>query len=495
MSTTWALLISLLLLAFNAFFVAAEFALVAAKRHRLEAVAATGSRAARAALAASRQLSLMLAGAQLGITLCTLGLGALAKPTVAYLLEPALAAIGLPESAGYVIAFMLAIALVGFLHVVIGEMAPKSWAISDPERSALLLGQPFGWFTRLARPVLAVLNGLANAALRAIKVTPQDELAQAHGPAELRLLLESSRDSGTLPVRDHRLLTSILGLQHTTVDQVMTPIAEVVTIPATAGAREIELTGHRHGRSRLLVTAQDSQITGIVHVRDAARAHHQRQQRHRIRPDDHAAVDASRHQRCGRATHHAGKNGANSPSPPTTGPSPESLRSKISSNRSSATSTTKPTPHQDPARLSRQFPLNHIDWPAHAAGVRERSKPRGEGAAPRIRPRPVEELQNNKCHNHPRVSRRGDRQFGSDGLHNCHYRSLVTARPPPDGSRSVGRLVGSFQGGSQKSEAVEADEDGGPFVPGDTKRQRPGADEPARRQWVGRHRHLHMPEQ
>ncbi|GAA1673258.1 hemolysin family protein [Fodinicola feengrottensis] len=272
MSTTWALLISLLLLAFNAFFVAAEFALVAAKRHRLEAVAATGSRAARAALAASRQLSLMLAGAQLGITLCTLGLGALAKPTVAYLLEPALAAIGLPESAGYVIAFMLAIALVGFLHVVIGEMAPKSWAISDPERSALLLGQPFGWFTRLARPVLAVLNGLANAALRAIKVTPQDELAQAHGPAELRLLLESSRDSGTLPVRDHRLLTSILGLQHTTVDQVMTPIAEVVTIPATAGAREIELTGHRHGRSRLLVTAQDSQITGIVHVRDAARA-------------------------------------------------------------------------------------------------------------------------------------------------------------------------------------------------------------------------------
>ena len=133
MSAATSLLISLLLLAFNAFFVAAEFALVAAKRHRLELAAATGSRAARAALAGSRELSMMLAGAQLGITLCTLGLGALAKPAVADLLGPVLDAAGLPEQVAYVIAFVLAVALVGFLHVVVGEMAPKSWAISHPE--------------------------------------------------------------------------------------------------------------------------------------------------------------------------------------------------------------------------------------------------------------------------------------------------------------------------------------------------------------------------
>ncbi|MEU8659343.1 CNNM domain-containing protein, partial [Actinoplanes philippinensis] len=139
MSTTPALLISLALLVFNGFFVAAEFALVAAKRHRLETAAAEGSRGARAALAGTRRLSLMLAGAQLGITLCTLSLGALAKPAVAHLLQPVFTLARLPEDAAYAVAFVLAVALVGFLHVVVGEMAPKSWAISHP---ACTMGPP-----------------------------------------------------------------------------------------------------------------------------------------------------------------------------------------------------------------------------------------------------------------------------------------------------------------------------------------------------------------
>src|SRR5688572_2380556 len=108
MNAAWSLLVSVVLLAFNAFFVAAEFALVASKRHRLEQAAASGNRSARSALAGVRQLSLMLAGAQLGITACTLGLGALAKPAVAELLGPPLSAVGLPEAAAYVIAFVLA---------------------------------------------------------------------------------------------------------------------------------------------------------------------------------------------------------------------------------------------------------------------------------------------------------------------------------------------------------------------------------------------------
>jgi CBS domain containing-hemolysin-like protein len=182
MSTTWSLIVSVVLLALNGFFVAAEFALVAAKRHRLETAAAEGSRGARAAMAGTRQLSMMLAGAQLGITLCTLGLGALAKPTVAHLLEPVFTAVGLPAGAAYVVAFILAVALVGFLHVVVGEMAPKSWAISHPENSAQLLAIPFVGFTTVFRPVLVALNGLANACLRLFKVTPQDELAQIHSP-------------------------------------------------------------------------------------------------------------------------------------------------------------------------------------------------------------------------------------------------------------------------------------------------------------------------
>jgi CBS domain containing-hemolysin-like protein len=279
-STGWALLASLVLLAANAFFVGAEFALVAAKRHRLEQAAAGGSRAARAALAGSRELSMMLAGAQLGITLCTLGLGALAKPQVAHLLEPALETVGLPEQGAYVVAFLLAVAVVGFLHLVIGEMVPKSWAISHPEDSALLLALPFRAFTRVARPALTVLNGLANACLRTVGVQPQDELAQAHGPHELRMLLEASREHGTLDQPEHQLLTAMLAIADTTVAQVMTPADRIVTVAASATARDIERTCLATGRSRLAVLATDGAeggihggaVAGIVHLRDATRA-------------------------------------------------------------------------------------------------------------------------------------------------------------------------------------------------------------------------------
>jgi CBS domain containing-hemolysin-like protein len=270
-SITTSLLISLLLLALNAFFVAAEFALVAAKQHRLELAVATGSRAARAALAGSRDLSVMLAGAQLGITLCTLGLGALAKPAIADLLGPLLDAVGLPKQIAYVVAFVLAVAVVGFLHVVVGEMAPKSWAISHPEDSALLLALPFRAFARITRPALVALNGLANACLRAVKVTPQNELAHAHGPQELRLLLDSSREYGTLAATEHDLLTAILRIQQTTVAQVMIPMTDLITVAHDADAAAIEAKSRTSGRSRLLVIASDGHIAGVVHVRDAVR--------------------------------------------------------------------------------------------------------------------------------------------------------------------------------------------------------------------------------
>lgn len=272
MSLTVTLLISVLLLVVNGFFVAAEFALVAAKRHRLEQAAADGSAGARAALSGTRQLSMMLAGAQLGITLCTLGLGAVAKPAVAHLLEPGLTTVGLPGEASGVLAFVLAVALVGFLHVVIGEMAPKSWAISHPESSAQLLAIPFVGFTTLLRPVLAALNGLANACLRAVKVTPQDELAQVHNAEQLRMLLDTSQEHGTIADAEHELLTAMLGVQSTTVREVMVANADIVGVDADADARTIELRSIETGRSRLAVTGPDATIAGVVHVRDAARA-------------------------------------------------------------------------------------------------------------------------------------------------------------------------------------------------------------------------------
>lgn len=271
MSTTWALVLSLVLLALNGFFVAAEFALVGSKRYRLEQAAADGSRAARAALEGSRELSVMLAGAQLGITLCTLGLGALAEPAIEHVLGPALHSVGLPDTAGHVIAFIVALLIVGFLHLVVGEMAPKSWAITDPERSALLLALPFRAFARLTRPALVLFNGLANGVLRLAKVEPQDQLAQVHGPEELRILLQQSREHGTLAADQEQLLTSMLQLQRTTVGAVMQPLDQLVTVPADATAERIERISRGCGRSRLGVVGPRA-LAGLVHVRDAVRA-------------------------------------------------------------------------------------------------------------------------------------------------------------------------------------------------------------------------------
>ncbi|GLY21261.1 hemolysin family protein [Micromonospora sp. NBRC 101691] len=271
MSTGLALITSVVLLALNAFFVAAEFALVASKRYRLEQAAAGGGRAARAALDGVRELSLMLAGAQLGITLCTLGLGALAEPAIEHLLSPLLHAVGLPTTASHVVALVFALSLVTFLHLVVGEMAPKSWAITDAERSALLLALPFRAFARVARPVLSALNAVANAMLRLVRVNPQDQLAQVHGPEELRMLLEQSREHGLLGAEQHQMLTSMLELQGTKVADVMEPFGEIVTVRRDDPAERIEEVSRDSGRSRLAVVDPDGDVVGLVHVREAVR--------------------------------------------------------------------------------------------------------------------------------------------------------------------------------------------------------------------------------
>ncbi|MFK5635168.1 MULTISPECIES: hemolysin family protein [unclassified Ornithinimicrobium] len=274
MSTTTALIVSVLLLVANAFFVAAEFAIVAAKRHRLEERAEAGSRAARAAVEASRELSLMLAGAQLGITLCTLALGALAKPAVAYLLEPLIEAIGVPEVMVHAIAVVIAVSVVVFLHMVVGEMAPKSWAISHPESSAMMLAIPFRIFTWLMLPVLWLMNALANLLLRIGGIDPVDALGNAQTPAELQLLLAQSYEHGVLEDADHRILSGALRLEEETVASVMFPTTAAVTIPRHHTVEDVERISRESGRSRLFVVeptgrAGQQRIRGLVHVRDA----------------------------------------------------------------------------------------------------------------------------------------------------------------------------------------------------------------------------------
>ncbi|MBC9715177.1 HlyC/CorC family transporter [Streptomyces sp. TRM66268-LWL] len=268
MSFPMALFITLLLLVGSGFFVAAEFALVAAKRHRMEQAAAQGQRGAKAALAGMRELSLMLAGAQLGITLCTLGLGAISKPAISHELDPLLEKLGLPAGLSYGIAFALAMVIVVFLHMVLGEMAPKSWAIAHPERSAMLLTPPFRAVVKAVRPLIWVLNKVSNALVRMCRVTPRDELASVHNREQLTHLVEESERLGLISETDSDLITSSLTEPQTPVAALMIPAAEITTVPGSADIEEILAVAAASDRTRLLVR-EDGAVIGSVHARDA----------------------------------------------------------------------------------------------------------------------------------------------------------------------------------------------------------------------------------
>ena len=267
----FALGLALVLLALNGFFVAAEFALLAARRSRIEQLAAEGSKAAKSALSGIRELTLMLAGAQLGITMCSLGLGLVAEPAVAAIFEGALGQV-LGEPWSHVIGFAIALSIVVFLHMVVGEMAPKSWAISHPEDSALKLERTFRAFVTVFRPVIWLMNSLANLVVKVVGVEPQDERAMAHSPGDLLLLLEESAGHGGLAATEHELLTRSLELSGLTAADAMTVRRDIVAVSADASADEAAAEAHRTGRSRIIVYEGDlDHVEGFVHAKDLLR--------------------------------------------------------------------------------------------------------------------------------------------------------------------------------------------------------------------------------
>lgn len=268
MSDPWVVTaITVVLIASSAFFVAVEFALIAARRHRLEE-AAPSSASARAALRSAGELSLLLAGAQLGITACTLLLGAITKPAVHHAITPWLGQTGAPSWLVDVGGFVLALLIVTFLHLVVGEMAPKSWAIAHPERSATLLALPMRGFMFLTRPLLRSLNHAANWCLRRVGVTPVDELADTQDPSALRQLVEHSADVGTLDERYRSNLAGALELEALTLGQVARRDVDYTAVPVDATPAQIQQTARATGHLRLFV--RDGAATlGVVHVRDS----------------------------------------------------------------------------------------------------------------------------------------------------------------------------------------------------------------------------------
>ena len=215
----------------------------------------------------------MLAGAQLGITMCSLGLGAVAEPAVAGVIEGVLGeTVRLSDTTRHIIAFSIGLSIVVFLHMVVAEMAPKSWAIAHPEKSALLLARPFRLFVTVLRPLIRFLNGLANVTVKAVGVEPQDERAMAHSPSDLLLLIEESAGHGGIAAEEHELLARSLELSGLTAADAMTVRRDIVAVGAEVTADTLAAEAHRTGRTRVVVHEGDlDHVRGFVHVKDVLR--------------------------------------------------------------------------------------------------------------------------------------------------------------------------------------------------------------------------------
>lgn len=266
MSPAIALLATVLLLALNAFFVAAEFALTGSRRSRIEPLI-DSSKAARKVLWSIEHLSRMLAAAQLGVTLCSVGLGVLAEPAIAKLLEVPLHAIGLNAALTHGIAFIISLTLVVGLHVVLGEMVPKNISVTFPEKSALRLVPPLLMFEKLFYPIIAVLNSISNMVLRAFGIEPKDEVASAFTADEVASIVEASAAAGVLQ-DDQGLISGALEFSDHDARDVMVLVADVAGVSDDVTPAQIEQNVAATGYSRFLVRDAEGTVRGYVHLKD-----------------------------------------------------------------------------------------------------------------------------------------------------------------------------------------------------------------------------------
>ncbi|MGO4459027.1 hemolysin family protein [Streptomyces sp. M-16] len=263
------LLIGLATLVVNAFFVGAEFALISVRRSQIEPYAEQGDRRARAVLWGLEHVSAMMAAAQLGITLCTLVLGVVAEPAIAHLLTPLFDLVGVPSGLTHAISFVIALALATYLHMLFGEMLPKNVALSEPVRTALLLGPPLVAVTRALKPVIFAINAFANALLRLLRVEVKDEVAATFSDDELARIVKDSSAAGLIDDRASERLYDALELGRRPVTDVVLPVDRVVTARLGITADGLELLSAESGYSRFPVIDEQRRILGYLHVKDA----------------------------------------------------------------------------------------------------------------------------------------------------------------------------------------------------------------------------------
>ena len=254
----------------NAFFVAAEFAVMTARRSQIEPLADAGSKRAKITLGAMENVSLMLACSQLGITVCSLLILNVSEPAIHHLLAEPLHAIGMQDNVAGPVAFVITLALVTFLHVTFGEMVPKNMSVSAADKAALLLAPPLVLISTLVRPVIVVLNWTANHIVRLFGIDPTDEVSSSFTLEEVQSIVAESKRSGL--VNDQTgLITGALEFSSQTAQDVMVPLEALVTLPAQATPVDFEHKVGKTGFSRFIFSDASGALLGYLHLKDVLR--------------------------------------------------------------------------------------------------------------------------------------------------------------------------------------------------------------------------------
>jgi CBS domain containing-hemolysin-like protein len=268
MSPGPALALSVLLLLGNAFFVGAEFSAMAVRRSALEPLADAGSRRAATSLLALERLGSMLTTAQLGITVCSVGLGALAEVALHDLFQPVLATVGLSDLWAGGIALVIALVIVSYCHVVVGEMIPKNVAIAGPGRLALALIPPLYHLSRALRVIVVAMESLAKALVRLFGVQPQDEIPSAYTAEEVAAIVSESRREGLIPEERHGMVSRTIEFSDKLAGEVAVATDSLVVVELGASPADIERLVAKYGFSRFPVTDSTGEVAGYLHLKD-----------------------------------------------------------------------------------------------------------------------------------------------------------------------------------------------------------------------------------
>lgn len=251
----------------NAFFVAAEFAVISARRSQIEPLAEAGKASAKTALWAMEHATLMLATSQLGITICSLLILNVSEPAIHHLLEIPLHLTGWSEAAIGMVSFILALLLVSYLHVVLGEMVPKNLSFSVPDRAVLLLAPPLVFFGRLFRPVIIALNAIANAVVRLFGVEPKNEATSTYTLEEVATIVSQSTREGVL-LDSTGALSAMFEFTNRKVKDVAVRLDDLISLPETATPADVEKAVARYGFSRYVIHAATGELVGYIHLKD-----------------------------------------------------------------------------------------------------------------------------------------------------------------------------------------------------------------------------------